>query len=396
MTDDKDRLKHKLSRQSQIPDGNTLSQQYREVLQEKAELEEAINKYTVSMSDQADELQRLHQKYQNLIADKKDLQNELSQKAAVIQTKSEEYETLDKDCSRLEKMVAKQSKAIAAQNEKARRDKKTLVDLMSEKEQLAADLHRHKSDEGVNGDEGSISKAKYDGLMEENRTLQETISSQEGTLQGSQGDRDRLEFLSKENWRLQAALRKQEDSMSKKHAELKRYKNLAQAQGDKGMDDFVKHLEELDSDNQRLQEELDHCKEELRDRKEDESKFAELKSENERLRENANKTVHTGSSDSNGGNNISEKKHLLILEENVRLKEQLQEHDNNNRSKHGLENGTSSPEEVETLQKELESMNTKLSDTVRTYRAHLLSAVQVRVCVFICYLRSKQERNTIM
>ncbi|XP_072051050.1 uncharacterized protein [Amphiura filiformis] len=356
VTDNNDRLKRSMSMNS--------SQQLKDLLREKSELEGAINKYTVSMADQSEETQRLHKKCQQTVAEKKQLQDQLTQQSEVIQTKTQEYETLEKECVRLQNMISKQSKAIATQNDKARKNKQTLVDLMSEKETLAEELHRLKRDDHGNGDEGSVSKAKYDEVMEENRTLKETVSSQEGTLQGSQGDRDRLDFLTKENWRLQGALRRQEDAMSKKHAELKRYKKLAQAQGDKDVEEFSTYVEELDAENLKLQEELDQCKIELRGRDEDAKKFAELKSENERLREDARpKGIADTTAD--------KKRYKTVLEENAKLKDELK------KQKEATSHVNGMPEKDEKrLQKEVDDLNGKLMETVRVYRAHLLCAVQ--------------------
>ncbi len=368
MTDDNDRLKSKLSSNQRI----------KELLQEKAELEEAITKYTVSMADQSEEVQRLHKKSQEIVAEKKQLQEQLNQKSQAVETKTQENETLEKECIRLQNMISKQSKAIATQNEKARKDKKTLVDLMSEKETLAEELHRLKSESHMNGEEGNVSKVKYDEVMEENRTLKETISSQKGTLQGSQADRDRLEFLTKENWRLQGALRRQEDAMSKKHLELKRYKKMVQAQGDKGVEEFSKYVEELDAENLKLQEELDRCKDELQEREENAKKFEELKSENERLREEAKpKAVAETAAD--------KKRYKVMMEENTKLKDELKKQKEGGDEVNGMQ-------EVDAgrMKKEMEDQNGKLLETVRIYRTHLLNAVQViqKLCYFYKRLSS--------
>ena len=363
---------NRLKRQSLHSIPQLGDKQYKEVLTDKAELEQAIKKYTITMADQADEVQRLHKKCKQLAADKTELQEKLDQAEKVTQTKTEDFE---KECRRLENMVSKQSRAIASQNEKARKDKQTLVDLMREKEMLAEELHRLKTDNHGNGDEGSISKAKYDEVMEENKSLRETISSQAGTLQGSQGDRDRLEFLTKENWRLQGALRRQEDAMSKKHAEVKRYKKLAQAQGGSSVEDFAKHLEELDAENLKLQEELDQCKEDLLSKEEDAKKFDQLQSENERLKDEASKQKLKHSE-----TEAEKKRYNVILKENIKLKEELEKQKGTK-----LENGVEG-NDVNKLQKEVDDLNSKLEETVRVYRGHLLSAVQVSYIIVIIEL----------
>ncbi|XP_038071493.1 ankycorbin-like [Patiria miniata] len=361
-TDENERLKRKVMQDGRKTPTRTpnsaLQRQYDDLLQEKQDLGETVTKHTMVLAEQAEEFGKLKTKCAELTAQNKQLQGTLSEKSQNgLGTTAEEYEAVLTEKARLENMVAKQSKAIAQLNERARREKQKYAELLAERDKLEAG-----SQSQVNGIGEGVDKDKYDDLIEENHRLRQSVKTQEANL-ASSPDKDRYDHLTKENWRLQDEIRKQDDEM----IELRRELRKSQQRGYGGND-----TSDLPVENKKLKDKIERLEREESRREDEAKRFAELVAENQQLRRTIQEQAETFESQLPASVGFSKKRYTELLTENRKLKAQVQGP--------GVDSGAGSRvsdlKEVIRLQQKLQEAEEKYKKIVSVYRAHLLNAIQ--------------------
>ncbi|XP_033634397.1 ankycorbin-like isoform X1 [Asterias rubens] len=365
-TDENERLKRKIAqdgRKTPTPNHTSLSNlqnQYDDLLQQREDLKDSINKQSQVLSDQAIEYERLKGKHEEVVAENKQLVNALSEQT-VNGTTSEESEVLSAENARLERMVAKQSKAIAQQSERGRRDKQKYAELVAERDQLRKEMKGR-----TNGSYDSLDKDSYDDLVDENHRLKHSIKMHEASL-ASSPDKSHCDQLTKENWRLQDEVRKQDDEMIQLRREVRNsQKNKSNGQ-----------TEKESTDSRILQEKIKRLEGDDLQRSEEARKFTELVAENLQLQNTVREQAELFESQLPASIGFSKKRYTELLTENRKLKAQLAKESPDrgmrSRSQDDLEVVR---REVETLQQKVLESDSKYRHIVTVYRSHLLSAIQ--------------------
>ena len=379
MTDQKERLQMQVNEQQELQlrpvSSSSADFRYNELVQEKLELDEIISKHNEVLAEQADDLETYKRDMETLKNEKEALEamvKELEGTGSNDGRLREEYVALKGENERLQGTIGKQSKAIAQQTDRMRKDKMKFSELSAERDRLARELEEsHKA----NGDGDAEERRE---LEKENRRLMEQVGRLERQMEDWEEERRRLEELTAENWRLQDAVRKTEDEILVKNSQLSKLHATKSGGGDS---------QRLEEENKKLCSRNKELEVELAGRREKEAGYSELLAENLALKARLGEMEETEDRMPNGG--MEGTKIAEVMAENQRLKDALERARGMRNG--GLVNGidddgggggggkaTASLKEVTRLKQQMAEMDARHRETVNIYRAHLLSAVQVR------------------
>lgn len=280
----------------------------------------------------------------------------------------DKIDQLLKENTRLQSTGAKQSKAIAQQTERSRRDKEKYTALLAEKEKLEAALKGdHQSREGIQSTD----------LEKECNELREKLKVQEKSLAAHEVEKEQLEKLIVENSRLKETINTQEELLKDKRPGTDNLRNNLVI-----TEKLSAEIEEVKVENAKLKSHLDRQEGLLKTYSENEESFARLSVEKERLEENLRSVSEELEIMKTAQTNFSKRKYTEVLLENRKLKETLQSETKlpNGEVKHSLKQDDISQLEVERLRGKLDQKEKQLDETVMVYRQHLLNAVQV--CIY--------------
>ncbi|XP_030832420.1 ankycorbin [Strongylocentrotus purpuratus] len=370
MTDRKERLQEQVIEQQELQlrpvSSSSADFRYNELVQEKLEMEEIISKHSEVLAKQADDIESYKKEIGVLKTEKDALEARLGEGSG--SGSKEEMEALKKENNRLQAMITKQSKAIAQQTDRMRKDKIKYSELAAERDQLVKEMQASQRT-GVNGDGESEERRE---LEKENRRLMERVGMLERRAESEEEESMRVEELTAENWRLQDAVRKAEDEMLVKSAQLSKL-HAVKTPSSQG----------LEAENKRLKGRNKEMEIELANKRDGEAAYSQILAENLSLKTRLSQVQDFGNGLQNGSPNS--KQSAEVLAENRRLKETIKkmEGTKNDGMMNGIDDGgggggggKANLKEVTRLKQQIAEMDGRHKETVNIYRAHLLSAVQ--------------------
>lgn len=375
MTDRKERLVVQVNEQQELQlrpvSSSSADFRYNELVQEKLEMEEIINKHSEVLAEQADDIDTSKQEIKELESERDALTARLAEVEDGDGKYRSQVEALRKENDRLQGMIGKQSKAIAQQTDRMRKDKVKLSELAAEKDRLVKQMQEsQKTVIMTNGRDGEMDEMRE--LEKENRRLMERVGLIERQLQDGEEERRRIEELTDENWRLQDAVRKAEDEILVKNAQLTKLHAAKSGSRDSAV---------LEEENKSLKNRNKEMEMELSNLRATETSYSELLAENLSLKTQLE--VRKVESRTQNTSNTNAKNSDALLSENMKLKETIRKMGvmNSDGMVNGIDGGgaggkVASVKEVAKLKQQMEDMEARHRETVNIYRAHLLSAVQ--------------------
>ncbi|XP_041465699.1 ankycorbin-like isoform X2 [Lytechinus variegatus] len=362
MTDKKERLQEQVMEQQELQlrpvSSSSADFRYNELVQEKLEMEEIISKHSEVLAKQADEMEVYRKEINDLKMEKEEMEMKLGESSG----SREEMNALKKENDRLQAMITKQSKAIAQQTDRMRKDKIKYSEVVAERDGLVKEMQASQKT-GSHGD-GELEERRE--LEAENRRLMERVGLLERQFEHEEEERTKIEELTGENWRLQDTLRKAEDEMLVKSAQLSKIlaSKTTEHQG-------------FEEENRQLKKRNKEIEIELSNRRDGEAQYSQILAENLSL-----KTRLSQLGDGGLQNGDQDWKHSSeVFAENRKLKETIKKmegtHDGlMNGMDGGGGGGKANLKEVTRLKQQIAEMDARHRDTVNIYRAHLLSAVR--------------------
>ncbi|XP_072167134.1 uncharacterized protein [Diadema setosum] len=374
MTDRKERLQLQVVEQQELQmrpvSSSSADFRYTELVQANQEMEEIINKHSEVLAEQADEIETFKRNVAMLQEEKDTLARQLAnmqKEAQDIQNQKIEFDAIRSENSKLQGMIGKQSKTIAQQTERIRKDKSKMSELTAENDRLTKEIENFQHT--ILYSEGKAEERQQE-LKKKNHVLMEQVGVLERQLEDTKDEKQWIEELTAENWRLKNAVCKTDAEIAIKDSQLA---NL-HAHQDSMYD--TQRLKEGTS-NAKFQCQNKEFEAELAERKNGESGYSEVPTENVALKTQLEEMESSFESIQNQG--MTGKRFPDIAAEN---KDKMLKGKNssllNGTEDGGGEKGkaTAALKEVERLKQQLVEMDEKHKETVNIYRAHLLSAVQ--------------------
>ncbi|XP_071492235.1 uncharacterized protein [Diadema antillarum] len=395
MTDRKERLQLQVMEQQELQmrpvSSSSADFRYTELVQANQEMEEIINKHSEVLAEQADEIETFKRNVAMLQEEKDTLARQLAnmqkeadeietfkinvamlqkekdtlarqlanmqKEAQDIQNQKIEFDAIRSENGKLQGMIGKQSKTIAQQTERIRKDKSKMSELTAENDRLTKKIENFQHN--ILYSEGKAEERQE--LKKKNHALMEQVGILERQLEDTKDEKQWIEKLTAENWRLKDAVRKTDAEIAIKDSQLA----------------DMHDTQRLKEGNAKFQCENREFEAVLAERNDGKSGYSELPTENVALKTQLEEVESSFESIQNQG--ITGKKFPDITAEN---KDKMLMGKNssllNGTEDGGGEKGkaTAALKEVERLKQQLVETDEKHKETVNIYRAHLLSAVQ--------------------
>ncbi|XP_071964526.1 uncharacterized protein [Antedon mediterranea] len=347
--------------------------QYKEVLDEKSELEEVMSKHSEVLADQASEIEILNRSLAEKEQENEDLHELLTQEKEIgrkgVREQLERSEIKNRS---LREKLQEQEDLIIDLTEKTDSDKNIIQEMIKERDGLEVKVNSLQSQI----DDFEDDREKLEEVIIEHRQLEELVKKQELSISNHNEQHLKLEDLLKENWMLQETVRTLEGKCTKYEQEVEKTKKLATVEKSR-IENNAQFMKKLQGENDKLKEAIASYKLALERKTEEAQRFVELLAENNELKDKVLKLAETRSS------NVKSIHEEEETEEMRKLKDELNRLRNEEEFWRRQKHGSGKYIDDISLQKQIKKMEQEMDEILRhhdnmiaTYRSHLLSAVQ--------------------